>query len=95
MKAFSTLLIAAFLFVGFSAFSQTKSQALSKINTESFQKSQVMHLIGDLSHVYGLRLTGSDPILKDEVTDFEAILARNRMSIAYFGFKDDPAVNAT
>tara|TARA_R110002124_G_scaffold106139_1_gene257554 strand:+ start:3179 stop:4732 length:1554 start_codon:yes stop_codon:yes gene_type:complete len=63
MKAFFTLFIAAFLFFGCSAFSQTKSQALSKINTEGFQRSQVMQLIGDLSDVYGPRLTGTDQYL--------------------------------
>jgi hypothetical protein len=40
--------------------SQTTSQALSKINTEGFQKSQVMSLISDLSDVYGPRLTGTN-----------------------------------
>lgn len=60
MKIFSKIFIAIFLFVGFSAISQTKSQALSKINTEGFQKSQVMSLISDLSDVYGPRLTGTN-----------------------------------
>lgn len=60
MKNFSKILITAFLFIGFSAISQTKSQALSKINTEGFQKSQVMSLISDLSDVYGPRLTGTN-----------------------------------
>lgn len=59
MKIFSKIII-AFLFVGFSAISQTKHQALSKINTEGFQKSQVMNLIADLSDVYGPRLTGTN-----------------------------------
>ena len=40
--------------------SQSTSQALSKINTEGFQKSQVMSLISDLSDVYGPRLTGTN-----------------------------------
>ena len=60
MKIFSKILITAFLFVGFSAISQTNFQALSKINTEGFQKSQVMRLISDLSDVYGPRLTGTN-----------------------------------
>jgi hypothetical protein len=60
MKIFTKISIAAFLFVGFFAISQTKSQALAKINTEGFQKSQVMSLISDLSDVYGPRLTGTN-----------------------------------
>lgn len=60
MKTVSNILMAAILFVGVSAVSQTKSQALSKINTEGFQKSEVMNLITDLSDVYGPRLTGTD-----------------------------------
>ncbi|WP_445956950.1 M20/M25/M40 family metallo-hydrolase [Yeosuana sp.] len=60
MNIFSKIFITAFLFVGFCATSQTKSQALSKINTEGFQKSQVMNLISDLSDVYGPRLTGTN-----------------------------------
>lgn len=59
MKIFSKISI-AFLFIGCSAIGHTKSQALSKINTEGFQKSQVMGLISDLSDVYGPRLTGTD-----------------------------------
>ncbi|MDP5229703.1 MAG: M20/M25/M40 family metallo-hydrolase [Cellulophaga sp.] len=53
--------ITASLFIGFAATSQTLPQALAKINTEGFQKSQVMELITDLSDVYGPRLTGTDP----------------------------------
>tara|TARA_R110002049_G_scaffold178386_1_gene345573 strand:+ start:272 stop:1825 length:1554 start_codon:yes stop_codon:yes gene_type:complete len=60
MKIYSKILISAFLFVGLPAMSQTKSLALAKINTEGFQKSQVMSLIADLSDVYGPRLTGTD-----------------------------------
>ncbi len=60
MKIFSKIFITAFLFVAFSAIGQTKFQALSKINTEGFQKSQVMSLISDLSDVYGPRLTGTN-----------------------------------
>jgi len=60
MKTFSKILITAFLIVGFSSNSQTRSQALSKINTEGFQKSQVMSLISDLSDVYSPRLTGTN-----------------------------------
>lgn len=60
MKIFSKILIIAFLLIEFSVISQTKSQALSKINTEGFQKSQVMSLISDLSDVYGPRLTGTN-----------------------------------
>jgi len=60
MKKVSKILIAAFLFVGFTATSQTLPQALAKINTEGFQKSQVMNLITDLSDVYGPRLTGTN-----------------------------------
>jgi carboxypeptidase Q len=60
MKIFSKFIIAAFLIIGFSGISQTKSQALSKINTEGFQKSQVMSLVADLSDVYGPRLTGTN-----------------------------------
>ncbi len=59
MKIFSKISI-AFLLIGCSAIGQTKSQALSKINTEGFQKSQVMRLISDLSDLYGPRLTGTD-----------------------------------
>lgn len=60
MKILSKILITAFLFLGISSISQTKSIALAKINTEGFQKSQVMSLIADLSDVYGPRLTGTD-----------------------------------
>lgn len=60
MKIHSKILITAFLLVGFTALSQTKSIALAKINTEGFQKSRVMSLIGDLSDVYGPRLTGTN-----------------------------------
>lgn len=60
MKSFSKILITAFLFVGYATIAQTKSQALAKINTEGFQKSQVMSLISDLSDVYGPRLTGTN-----------------------------------
>ncbi len=60
MKTISKILITAFLFLGFTAISQTLPQALSKINTQGFQKSEVMNLIGDLSDVYGPRLTGTD-----------------------------------
>lgn len=60
MNFFSKSTFAILLFVGFSAIGQTKSQALSKINTEGFQKSQVMSLISDLSDVYGPRLTGTN-----------------------------------
>ncbi|RFN60080.1 M20/M25/M40 family metallo-hydrolase [Marixanthomonas ophiurae] len=60
MKILSKILIVSFLFLGFAAASQYLPQALSKINTEGFQKSQVMNLITDLSDVYGPRLTGTD-----------------------------------
>ena len=60
MKTYSKIIIKAFLFVGLSALSQTKSQALSKINTEGFQKSEVMSLVSDLSDVHAPRLTGTD-----------------------------------
>ncbi len=60
MKIYSKIFIAVFLCVGFFATSQTESQKLSKINTEGFQKSQVMSLISDLSDVYGPRLTGTN-----------------------------------
>jgi hypothetical protein len=46
--------------LGYAATCQTLPQALAKINTEGFQKSQVMDLIGDLSDVYGPRLTGTN-----------------------------------
>ncbi len=51
--------VLAFLLLGLTANSQTLPQALAKINTEGFQKSQVMNLITDLSDVYGPRLTGT------------------------------------
>jgi hypothetical protein len=60
MKTIFKILSIAFLFLGLSAISQTTPQALSKINTEGFQKSEVMSLISDLSDVYGPRLTGTD-----------------------------------
>ncbi len=59
MKSFSKILIIGFFLIGFSAIGQTKSQALSKINTEGFQKSGVMNLISELSDIYGPRLTGT------------------------------------
>lgn len=64
MKNVTKILRIAFLFVGVSAMSQTTSQALSKINTEGFQKSEVMSLITNLSDVYGPRLTGTDQYYK-------------------------------
>ncbi|MGB3150933.1 MAG: peptidase M28, partial [Maribacter sp.] len=60
MKTLSRILFAAFLSISFIATGQTKSQAITKINTEGFQKSQVMSLISDLSDVYGPRLTGTN-----------------------------------
>ncbi len=60
MKVFSTIILPALLFAGYAATSQTLPQALSKINTEGFQKSEVMSLIADLSDVYGPRLTGTN-----------------------------------
>ncbi|MBM1104541.1 M20/M25/M40 family metallo-hydrolase [Aurantibacter crassamenti] len=60
MKINTNLLLTIFLFIGYSSISQTKAQALAKINTEGFQKSQVMNLISDLSDVYGPRLTGTN-----------------------------------
>jgi hypothetical protein len=60
MKTISKILITASLFIGLAATSQTLPQALSKINTEGFQKSQVMNLISDLSDVYGPRITGTN-----------------------------------
>ena len=60
MKICSKVLVLVFLLVGFLAIGQSKPLVLSKINTEGFQKSQVMGLISDLSDVYGPRLTGTD-----------------------------------
>ncbi|WP_432410535.1 M20/M25/M40 family metallo-hydrolase [Rasiella sp. SM2506] len=62
MKTYSKILMTVFLFLGYTSISQTPKlpQALSKINTEGFQKSEVMNLITDLSDVYGPRLTGTD-----------------------------------
>ncbi|MFH6768814.1 M20/M25/M40 family metallo-hydrolase [Gaetbulibacter aquiaggeris] len=60
MKIFSKIFITAFLFIGLSATSQTLPQALAKIKTEGFQKSEVISLITDLSDVYGPRLTGTN-----------------------------------
>ena len=60
MKTISKIFITALLFLGFSVASQSLPQALSKINTEGFQKSEVMNLITDLSDVYGPRLTGTN-----------------------------------
>lgn len=60
MKTTFYFLVAAIILSGFPATGQTTSQALSKINTEGFQKSQVMDLITELSDVYGPRLTGTD-----------------------------------
>lgn len=60
MKNKSLSIFAACFITGFSAISQTTSQAIAKINTEGFQKSQVMALISDLSDVYGPRLTGTN-----------------------------------
>jgi len=60
MKIFSKIFITAFLLIGLSSASQTLSQALAKINTEGFQKSEVISLITDLSDVYGPRLTGTN-----------------------------------
>ena len=60
MKIFSKIFITAFFFIGLSSTSQTLPQALAKINTEGFQKSEVISLIKDLSDVYGPRLTGTN-----------------------------------
>jgi len=60
MKIIPKILSIALLFIGFAATSQTLPQAIAKINTEGFQKSQVMNLITDLSDVYGPRLTGTN-----------------------------------
>ncbi len=60
MKYFSNILFITCILGGFNAIGQTQAQALSKIKTEGFQKSQVMQLISDLSDVYGPRLTGSN-----------------------------------
>ncbi|SRX74478.1 M20/M25/M40 family metallo-hydrolase [Aequorivita antarctica] len=60
MKTISKILIPLFFLIGFVTSSQTLPQALAKINTEGFQKSQVMNLITDLSDVYGPRLTGTN-----------------------------------
>ena len=60
MKTITKIFITALLCVGFAATSQTVPQAIAKINTEGFQKSQVMNLITELSDVYGPRLTGSN-----------------------------------
>ncbi|SFN86767.1 Peptidase family M28 [Bizionia echini] len=60
MKTISKILITAFLLIGLVVRSQTVPQALAKINTEGFQKSQVMSLITDLSDIYAPRLTGTN-----------------------------------
>lgn len=60
MKFLSKILVPLFLSTGQVAISQTLPAALAKINTQGFQKSKVMRLIGDLSDVYGPRLTGSN-----------------------------------
>ena len=60
MNVISRFFIAVLFFMGLAASSQTLPQALSKINTQGFQKSQVMRLIADLSDVYGPRLTGTN-----------------------------------
>lgn len=60
MKFLSNILLLAFITTSFSAISQSESLALSKINTQGFQQSQVMDLISDLSDVHGPRLTGTN-----------------------------------
>lgn len=60
MKITSKISITVFLVMGYALTSQTLPQAIAKINTEGFQKSQVMNLISDLSDVYGPRLTGTN-----------------------------------
>ncbi|MBJ2175570.1 M20/M25/M40 family metallo-hydrolase [Aureibaculum sp. A20] len=59
MKVISKILILSLL-ISYTAISQTLPQAISKINTEGFQKSEVMSLITDLSDVYAPRLTGTN-----------------------------------
>ncbi|QCX38457.1 M20/M25/M40 family metallo-hydrolase [Aureibaculum algae] len=59
MKVISKILVLSLL-ISYTAISQTLPQAISKINTEGFQKSQVMSLITDLSDVYGPRLAGTN-----------------------------------
>ncbi|MEO9894389.1 M20/M25/M40 family metallo-hydrolase [Aurantibacter sp.] len=63
MKGIFKKCTVVFWLVAATMYSQTKSQALAKINTEGFQKSQVMNLVTDLSDVYGPRLTGTDQYL--------------------------------
>ncbi len=60
MKTFTNILLTALFFIGFAASSQTLPKALAKINTQGFQKSEVMNLVSDLSDVYGPRLTGTN-----------------------------------
>lgn len=60
MNTLSRFLFIVFLISSFSATSQTIPLALSKINTQGFQQSQVMSLIADLSDVHGPRLTGTN-----------------------------------
>ncbi len=60
MKHYTKNLILASFFIANLALGQTKSEALADINTEGFQKSQVMRLVSDLSDLYGPRLTGTN-----------------------------------
>ncbi|WP_422361044.1 M20/M25/M40 family metallo-hydrolase [Reichenbachiella sp.] len=60
MKTIFNALLVGYFLIPICSFGQTNSQELAKINTQGFQKSQVMSLIADLSDVYGPRLTGTD-----------------------------------
>jgi carboxypeptidase Q len=60
MKTRTKKFFAAFLLIGLAGSSQTLPQAIAKIDTEGFQKSQVIDLIETLLDVYGPRLTGTN-----------------------------------
>jgi carboxypeptidase Q len=60
MKTRTKKIFAAFLLIGLSGSCQTLPQAIAKIDTEGFQKSQVIDLIIKLLDVYVPRLTGKN-----------------------------------
>ena len=60
MQFYSTIFMGMLLLAGVTLNGQTTSEALARINTQGFQKSEVMEVVSQLSDVYGPRLTGTD-----------------------------------
>jgi len=59
MKNFTLISFLLIIFNCLPLFAQTSDENLAKINTEGFQRSEVMQIITDLTDLYGPRLTGT------------------------------------